>query len=111
VTSFRFADLVEGDDVGLIERRGGSCLGTYFSGVTFARKVGTSVTGGVNGNAGSQSVNGFYAINGVLAPEYVDTVMHHDANKSGTVTGTTSGTITTYMRDLPVPMCWPERVG
>jgi hypothetical protein len=86
-------------------------LGPYFSGVTYARKVGTSVTGGVNGNAGSQSVNGFYTINGVLSPEYTRDTLHHDANKSGKTTGTTSGAITTPMADLAVPICWPISLG
>jgi hypothetical protein len=61
----------------------------------------------VNGNAGSQNVNGFYTINGVLSPEYTKDTLHHDGNKSGRTTGTTSGAITFVMGDLPVQICWP----
>jgi hypothetical protein len=68
-------------------------LGSYFPGISYERKVGTSVTGGINGNVGSLDIRGFWPINGVLSPEYVDSVMHHDAAKSGRTTGTTSGPI------------------
>jgi hypothetical protein len=90
-------------------------LGTYFAGVTYARKVGTSVRGGVIGDTfggvGSQSVNGFYTINAVLPPEYVRDTLHHDVAKSGRTTGTTSGRILTPMGDFPFSVCFPDQVN
>lgn len=81
-------------------------LGSYFPGVTHDRKVGTSTYGGVNGNPGQLTINNFWPINGVLSPEYVDSVMHHDAAKSGRSTGTTSGPIIFTIGPVSAHICF-----
>jgi hypothetical protein len=81
-------------------------LGTYLSGVTHVRKVGTSTYGGVNGYPGQITINNFWSINGVLSPEYVDSVMHHDAAKSGRTTGTTSGPIIFTVGPVSALICF-----
>jgi hypothetical protein len=86
-------------------------LGTYNAGITFVRKLGISVTGGVNGAAGSSAINNSYPITGVLSPEYVDDTLRHDGGKVGATTGSTSGEITTQMSDVPVHICQPVRNG
>ncbi|HEX6575313.1 MAG TPA: hypothetical protein VF042_10120, partial [Gemmatimonadaceae bacterium] len=83
-------------------------LGAYIAGTSFSRKIGTSVTGGINGNVGSSSINNFYSVTAVLSPEYVNDTLHHDGNKSGKSTGTTSGQITSPMWEVPVAICWPQ---
>jgi hypothetical protein len=90
-------------------------LGTYFPGIGYEWKVGTSVRGGVIGDrfggVGSPDINGFYAITKVLPPEYVKDTLKHDAAKSGWRTGTTSGKILVPMGDFPFPLCFPEYIG
>ncbi len=66
-------------------------LGQYFTGVSGSRTIGMSVTGGVNGNPGSQAINNWFSIHFVLTPEYVDSTMLHDGGKVGMMSGTTSG--------------------
>lgn len=83
-------------------------LGTYLPGVSFARKVGTSVKGGINGSAGSSAVNGFYNVTGIFSPEYVDDTLHQGTNRSGRTTGTVSGEITTQMGFVDLNICWPS---
>ena len=82
-------------------------LGQYWYGIASSRTMGTSVTGGVNGNSGSQTINNWYAMGGVLTPEYVDSTMHHDAGKSGYKTGTTSGKINFTNGFATAYVCWP----
>lgn len=67
-----------------------TALGTFFSGVSGDRRVGTSVNEGLNGNPGTQEINGWYPINGVLEP---DQVLSNPwgIHKSGRTSGTTTG--------------------
>jgi hypothetical protein len=83
-------------------------LGSYLPGVTHDRKVGTSTYGGVNGNPGQLTINSFWPINAVLSPEYVDSVMHHDAAKSGRTTGTTSGPIIFTIGPVSARICFNQ---
>jgi hypothetical protein len=82
-------------------------LGAYVNGITGDRRVATSVTGGINGNPGSVTINNFYPITATLNPEYVDSVLHHGVAKSGGTTFTTSGTIRQDMVDFRMTMCMP----
>jgi hypothetical protein len=65
------------------------------------------VTGGVNGNRGSQAINNYYNLIGVLSPEYVNDTLHHDGGKSGASTGTTSGPIVEEMAERDFLICFP----
>jgi hypothetical protein len=82
-------------------------VGRYWSGVTNERKVGTSTLGGTqaNGQAGTQTIAGWWNITAVLTPEYGDSV-GHDTAKSGNRTGTTSGSIADFDTSVPVPLCF-----
>ncbi len=82
-------------------------LGTYFPGETHVRAIGISVTGGVNGNRGSDPINNYYNLIGVLSPEYVNDTLHHDGGKSGASTGTTSGPIVEEMAERDFLICFP----
>jgi hypothetical protein len=88
-------------------------LMSYFPGITYNRKVGTSVTGGVygDGKAGSADINGWQNIVNVFPPEYVDNQLHKDAAKSGWATGTTSGPITLPMYYYGTQFCLDPRWG
>ena len=65
---------------------------TFRSGVSGTRGVGTSVTQGNDGNAGSSEINGVYAIGNVIDPTMVP-IGRRNVFKSGSNTGTTAGTI------------------
>jgi hypothetical protein len=68
-----------------------------FDSATPDKKVATSMYEGQNGNPGTQSINGFYSISGVLSPEFVKDSSNKGVHKSGFKTGTTTGVI-----DLPL---------
>lgn len=65
-------------------------LGTYASGQTYQRKVGTSQTGGINGGYGSNLINNWYAVGSAVPPDLIWSSNSH-MHKSGYATGTTSG--------------------
>lgn len=67
---------------------------TFASGVSGTRGVGTSTTQGNDGNAGTNAINGVYAISGVITPAMVP-IGRRNVFKSGYNTGTTAGTINT----------------
>jgi hypothetical protein len=84
-------------------------LGQYIPISSGERKVATSTTGGVNGYPGSSQINGYYSINAVLSPEYVNQSMHHELAKSGGVSYTTSGPFVSEMADVRyIISCWPQ---
>jgi hypothetical protein len=81
-------------------------LAQYIAGVGFERKVGTSQYGGTNGYPATNHINNRYPINSVLAPEYVDSIMHHQVHKSGGYTYTTTGSFVADMIDVSGTVCW-----
>lgn len=90
-----------------------AALMSYFPGITYNRKVGTSVTGGVygDGRVGSADINGWQNIVNVFSPEYVDDTLFKDAAKSGWKSGTTSGPITLPMYFYGTQFCLNPRWG
>lgn len=68
-----------------------AALGTYAAGVSGQRAVGASTTQGNDGNAGSATVNGWYAISDIVPADLMPTG-RRNIFKSGYRTGTTSGT-------------------
>jgi hypothetical protein len=84
-------------------------LGQYVSGVTHARRVATSLYGGVNGQVGSGGFKQFNDIVNVFPPEYADDVLKKDGAKTGAKTSTTSGPIEDHMATLDLKICWPSR--
>lgn len=81
-------------------------LGTYLSGVTSQRAVGTSDYQGDNGATGSQHVHGWYAISDTVPPEMVPWTAK-TVFKSGQHSGTTSGTINTnFWNSVDSAMAW-----
>lgn len=85
---------------------------TYASGVTSERSVGTSVTQGNDGNPGSSTINGWYAISDTIP---VSLVPRNRRNifKSGYRTGTTSGTLgVTNLASMSPAIGWGDpRIG
>lgn len=71
-------------------------LASPLNGVVGERKVGTSTMEGVNGTWGTEVINGWYPISGVVAPELIArggrNVIHKSGFKSGTTTGPLAGT-------------------
>ncbi|HYN82380.1 MAG TPA: hypothetical protein VES88_12825 [Gemmatimonadaceae bacterium] len=82
-------------------------LGRFIGGVTGERKIGTSVYEGQNGQPGTQDINGYYPIQGVLSPEFVMTSTH-GVHKSGQTTGTTTGEIDVPLTTIFVTAGFPS---
>jgi hypothetical protein len=87
-------------------------LGTYVGGTSDERKIGTSDNEGQNGAVGccNGHVHNWYAIQGVLAPEFVkqqqDLGRSLGVHKSGSTTGTTTGVIGVPLMNIVSRLCW-----
>lgn len=82
-------------------------LGTFVPGVSGERKIGTSTTEGQNGASGTQSINNWYSIAGVLSPEFVKDSSNKGVHKSGQTTGTTTGVINLPITQIVTQVPWP----
>lgn len=86
-------------------------LGTFASGSSGQRAVGTSVYQGNNGNSGTPDINGWYGISDVVDPSMVPVGLTN-VFKSGQTTGTTKGTIgSTNYSGLFSGMVWGNPNG
>jgi hypothetical protein len=74
-------------------------LGARVNFTTFSYGVGTSTTEGLNGAVGSNTINGVYALAGVITPSQVP-VTRNLVHKSGYRTGTTTGAVVSTCTDL-----------
>lgn len=68
-------------------------LAAPLNGVVGERKIGTSTWEGLGGTFGSQVINGWFPIAGVLAPELIARGGRNLVHKSGFVSGTTTGSV------------------
>jgi hypothetical protein len=81
-------------------------LGTRKTGVTPTYGVGTSTLEGQNGAVGSNSINGVYALSGVITASQVPTtrnLVHKSGYRTGTTTGAVISTCTNFIATLPFP--------
>lgn len=81
-------------------------LASFTAGVSGERKIGTSQYEGNNGQVGSQHINNWYPVEGVVAPEFIQ-LNHNIVHKSGQTTGTTTGGIDLPCAQLPSFVPWP----
>jgi hypothetical protein len=86
-------------------------LGTYASGISFARRIATSTYEGQNGQVGTGGFHQFNDVVNVFTPEYVDDTLLKGANKTGQITSTTGGEITFQDGTLDIQICWPATGG
>jgi hypothetical protein len=84
-----------------------AALGTYTNALP-ERKIGTSDYEGLNGQPGccNGHIHGWYPITGVLSPEFVKQQQTLGVHKSGSKTGTTTGTIGLPLTEIFVLTCW-----
>jgi hypothetical protein len=82
-------------------------LGTYV-GALSDREIGTSDYEGQHGDVGccNSHIHGWYPIAGVLSPEFVKQQQTLGVHKSGSKTGTTTGTIGMPRMNVYMQICW-----
>lgn len=81
-------------------------MGIYFSGINPDLRIGTSMHEGLNGQPGSDEINGFYQITGAIPPELVKGT-EIGVHKSGSRTGTTTGRILDEpVLSANIAVCW-----
>jgi hypothetical protein len=85
-------------------------LADFINGMTPDFKIGTSMTEGQNGNAGSAAINNRYAVQGPVTPEWVDTTSN-GIHKSGFATGTTTGQIDAAIMSGYLTLDWGPTGG
>jgi hypothetical protein len=80
-------------------------LGTFHAGITVERKIGASMYEGNNGNPGTMEINGWYPVDSVVPPEFIQ-AQHNLIPKSGQATGSTIGFIDLPCTQSPVILPW-----
>jgi hypothetical protein len=89
-----------------------AALGTYV-GASPDREIGTSDYEGQHGDVGccNGHIHGWYPITGVLSPEFVKQQQTLGVHKSGSTTGTTTGTIGLPLTEFYAQICWRYQSG